>query len=153
MFWTNAGLLLIGLLGTNFSEILIEILAFSFKEMRLKVSSAKRRPFCLGLNVLKVLGNTSNPACSSQPCWQAQVCILTAADWSLSTITQHAPLEHPHLVCRCSRHLKTLNSLWIKELLNFHLWIQYIPFNVWVRDCVEFQREPLKFHTNYPTHT
>ena len=49
---TDAGLLLIGPLGTNFSEILIEILIFSFKKMRLKVSSAKRWPFCLGLNVL-----------------------------------------------------------------------------------------------------
>ena len=53
IIWTNAGFLLIGPLGTNFSEILIEILTFSFKKMRLKVSSAKRRPFCLGLNVLK----------------------------------------------------------------------------------------------------
>ena len=41
-----------GSLGTNFSEILIEIITFSFTKMRLKVSSAKRRPFCLGLNVL-----------------------------------------------------------------------------------------------------
>ena len=49
---TNAGILLIRSLGTNFSEILIEILIFSFKKMRLNVSSAKRRPFCLGLNVL-----------------------------------------------------------------------------------------------------
>ena len=54
IIWTNAGLLLIGPLGTNFSEILIEILTFSFKKMRLKVSSAKRRPFCPGLNVLIV---------------------------------------------------------------------------------------------------
>ena len=45
IIWTNAGLLLIGHLGTNFSEILIEILTFSFKKMRLKVSYAKRRPF------------------------------------------------------------------------------------------------------------
>ena len=52
IIWTNAGLLLNGPLGTNFSEILIEILTFSFKKMRLKVSSAKRRPFCRGLNVL-----------------------------------------------------------------------------------------------------
>ena len=52
IIWTNARLLLIGPLGTNFSEILIEILTFSFKKMRLKVSSAKRRTFCLGLNVL-----------------------------------------------------------------------------------------------------
>ena len=48
IIWTNTGLLLIGPLGTNFSEILIEILTFSFKKMLLKVSSAKRRPFCLG---------------------------------------------------------------------------------------------------------
>ena len=52
IIWTNAGILLIGPLGTNFSEILIEILTFSCKKMRLKVSSTKQRPFCLGLNVL-----------------------------------------------------------------------------------------------------
>ena len=52
IIWTNAGILLIGPLGTNFSEILIKILTFSFKKMCLKVSSAKRQPFCLGLNVL-----------------------------------------------------------------------------------------------------
>ena len=51
IIWTNAASLWIGPLETNFSEILIEILTFSFKKMRLKVSSAKRRPFCLGLNV------------------------------------------------------------------------------------------------------
>ena len=51
IIWTNAGLLLIGPLGTNFIEILIKILTFSFKKTRLKVS-AKRWPFCLGLNVL-----------------------------------------------------------------------------------------------------
>ena len=49
---TNAGILLIRPSGTNFSEILIEILIFSFKKMPLKISYAKRRPFCLGLNVL-----------------------------------------------------------------------------------------------------
>ena len=54
IIWTNAGILLIRPLGTNFSEILIEIHIFSFKKMHLKMSSAKRRPFCLGLNVLRV---------------------------------------------------------------------------------------------------
>ena len=53
IIWTNAGILLIGPLWTNFSEILIEIPTFSFKKMRLKVSSAKWRPCCLGLNVLR----------------------------------------------------------------------------------------------------
>ena len=52
IIWTNAGILLIGPLGTNFSENLIEILTFSFTKMRLKMSSAKWRQFCLGLNVL-----------------------------------------------------------------------------------------------------
>ena len=50
---TNAGILLIRPLGTNFSEFLVEILIFSFNKMRLKVLSAKRRPFCLGLNELR----------------------------------------------------------------------------------------------------
>ena len=52
IIWTSAGILLIGPLWTNFSEILIEIPTFSFKKVHLKVSSAKGRPFCLGLNVL-----------------------------------------------------------------------------------------------------
>ena len=52
IIWTNAGILLIRTLGTNFSEILSEIHIFSFKKIHLKMSSGKRRPFCLGLNVL-----------------------------------------------------------------------------------------------------
>ena len=56
IIWTNAGILLIRTLGTNFSEILSEIHAFSFKKMHLKMSSVKSRPFCLGLNVLTKCG-------------------------------------------------------------------------------------------------
>ena len=52
IIWTNAGILLIGPLGTNFSEILIEIQTFSLKKIRLKMSSAKCYSFRLGLNVL-----------------------------------------------------------------------------------------------------
>ena len=52
IIWTNDGILLIWTLGTNFSEISSEIHAVSFKKMHLKRSSAKWRPFCLGLNVL-----------------------------------------------------------------------------------------------------
>ena len=52
IIWTNAGILLIGPLGTNFNEMLIEIHAFSFTKIHLKMSSGKWRPFCLGLNVL-----------------------------------------------------------------------------------------------------
>ena len=49
--WTNAGIL-IWPSGTNFSEMLIEFHTFSVNEMHMKRSSAIRRPFCLGLNVL-----------------------------------------------------------------------------------------------------
>ena len=41
IIWTNAGILLIGPLGTNFSEILIEIYTFLCKKMRLNMSSGK----------------------------------------------------------------------------------------------------------------
>ena len=52
IIWTNAGILLIGPLGTNLSEILIEIQTFSLKKIRLKMSSAKCCSFRLGLDVL-----------------------------------------------------------------------------------------------------
>ena len=50
IIWTNAGILLIGPLGTSFSEILIGVQTFSFKKLNLKTASAKWRLFCLGLN-------------------------------------------------------------------------------------------------------
>ena len=43
---TNAGLLSIGRLGTNLSEILIKIPNFSFTKMHLYISFGKRWPFC-----------------------------------------------------------------------------------------------------------
>ena len=55
IIWTIAGIVLIGPVGTNFSEILIGIQAFSFKKRHLKMSSAKWRPSCLGLNVLRII--------------------------------------------------------------------------------------------------
>ena len=53
IIWTIAGISLILPLRTNFSEILIKILASIFTKMHLKVSSGKWQPFCLGLIVLK----------------------------------------------------------------------------------------------------
>ena len=41
IIWTNAGILLIGPLETNFNEISTEILTFSFQKMHLKVLSPK----------------------------------------------------------------------------------------------------------------
>ena len=51
IIWTNAGILLTGLLGINLSEILIGVYIFSVTKMHLKISG-KRRQFSLGLNAL-----------------------------------------------------------------------------------------------------
>ena len=60
IIWANAGTLLIIPWGTKFSEILIGIQTFSFKKINLKMSFAKWRPFCRGLNVV-------NPAVATPP--------------------------------------------------------------------------------------
>ena len=41
IIWINAGLLSVGPLGTNFGEVWIEILPFSFKKIHSKMCSAK----------------------------------------------------------------------------------------------------------------
>ena len=69
IIWTNAWILLIGPLGTIFSEILIEFHSFSFKKMYLKMSFAKWRLFHLGLNVLSKCHNKQ----SSRVIWDAMM--------------------------------------------------------------------------------
>ena len=54
IIWTNAWILLIGPLGTNFIEIFITIYTFSLKKMHVKMLSGKWQPFCLRLNVLMI---------------------------------------------------------------------------------------------------
>ena len=61
IIWTNAGIFLIGALGTNVSEILIKIYTFSLNKIHLKMSSGKRQPSCIGLNVLTKVLCTSGP--------------------------------------------------------------------------------------------
>ena len=63
--WTvtsHAGILLIGRLGTNFSEILIVIKTFQFKKIHLNMSSAKWHPSCFGGNVLNRTGGIRKSA-------------------------------------------------------------------------------------------
>ena len=52
IIWTNAVILLVGPLGTNFSEILISL--YSFKKMHMKMSSGNWQPSCPSLNVLTI---------------------------------------------------------------------------------------------------
>ena len=68
---TNPGILLIGSLGTNFSEIKIKIRNFSFMKRHLKMSHAKWRPLCSGRDKLSPLwwqgSNTSEISTLSLP--------------------------------------------------------------------------------------
>ena len=52
IIWTNVGLLSVGPMGTDSSEILIKIKEFSFKKINLKMWSAKWQPCYSCLNVL-----------------------------------------------------------------------------------------------------
>ena len=99
IIWTNAGILLIGHLGTYFSEILIRIHTFSFKKMHLKMLSAKWRPFCLGLNVLNS---------SSRDCYAIPVTTLSySPSWCI-----HISLPS---VCTKSKNIK-------KERVHDYIW-------------------------------
>ena len=53
IIWTNAGILSIRPLGTNFSEILIKIRNVSFTKMHLKISSTTRWLYCPGGDELR----------------------------------------------------------------------------------------------------
>ena len=90
IIWTNAGILLTGPLGTNFIEILIAILTFSFKKIRLKVSSAKWRPFCLGINVLKGT-RTLHISFVNWPCLGDQRVTLALDSWLMRLIIHYPP--------------------------------------------------------------
>ena len=103
IIWTNAEILLNEPIRTNFSEILIETRIFSFKTISFKMSSGKRRPFCLGRNVLcHLLLKTE---------YSKKNYFMTADDWLLLTTS----LQHP------SYQLNKINwslSAKIEEIFN-----------------------------------
>ena len=86
IMWTNAGILLNGTLRTNLSEISIKIYAFSFKKMHLKMSSAKWRPLCLGLNVLN-----KGMSLLGQPGWSCALNSITLVAHGRHWASCHRP--------------------------------------------------------------
>ena len=88
---TNAGILLIGTLGTNFCEILSEIHTFSFKKIHLKMLSGKYRPFCLGLNVLNI-----NNKVLLKRCWWWRHYLQTSKIWC--TFVGNKIVDHSDVV-------------------------------------------------------
>ena len=110
IIWTNAGILLIGTLGTNFSEILSEIHIFSFMKMHFKVLSAKWLAFCLGLNVLILI-------LPRQFHWDMTVAIDQGVCWCLEVCVHHSwgPFYS---------HGLTLIPAWISNHNHHNVWYQ-----------------------------
>ena len=101
IIWTNAGILLIRPLGTNFSKSLIGIQTFSLKKMHLKMSSAKWRPFRLGLNVLRALSCKSSFKCI----WNAPYKRLSLTCLQVSMATASGPSVSGQRVASMGWHL------------------------------------------------
>ena len=99
IIWTNAGILFIRTLGTNFSEILSEIHWFSFKKTHLKMSSAKWRLSRLGLNELSRLMNSDHSiVIKYSPWWRHQMeafSALLAICAGNSPVTGEFPAQRP----------------------------------------------------------
>ena len=90
IIWTNAGMLLIGPLGTNFSEILIEILTFFIQE------NAFESVVCEMVAIL------SRPQCVNGKCLMSTFCAEvsrshTAMSWNEDQGTRRLSL---HVACK-----------------------------------------------------
>ena len=108
IIWTNAGMLLVRTIEINFSETLSGIYTFSCKKMHLKVSSAKWRQFCPGLNVL----NGADEYSGGINLWHTR-------DESCRT-AWHMP-EIALVASNCHKYLVRLRWFY-EEWLWFHLW-------------------------------
>ena len=95
IIWTNARLLSIEPLRTYFNETLIKTQQFSLKKMHVKLSSAKWRPSCLGLNVLRVRSWNYGMLCMS-------LCIRMAISCyqGLSAVSDLGHISKLSLNCR-----------------------------------------------------
>ena len=128
IIWTNARILLIRPLRTNFREILIAILTFSFKRIRLKVSSAKWRPFCLCLNVFKDCHpSTRNGGYVSSICWKHHIFILIWWHHQMETFSAllalcagKSPMNSSHKGQWHGALMFPLSCAWINARVNNH---------------------------------
>ena len=102
LIWTNAELLLNGPIGTNFREFWIKFLTFSFKKMRLKVSSS-----CRPLDVAIVLLPTVYRKLWS---WIKNCINLTEAYWRICASTIGTVIDYSNVMSLVWRYY--LNRWW-----------------------------------------
>ena len=118
IIWTNAGILLIGPLGTNFNDILIEIHTIPFKKIHLKMSPEKWRLFCLGLNVLSQWQALTEDLVKST-ILKTKYFFVFKCHWCLFsiiilTISQYCFRQW---LVACSATSHCLNSMWRSSLM------------------------------------
>ena len=141
IIWINAGILLIGPFGTNFSEILSKIYTFSFKKVHVKMSSEKWRPSCLGLNVLKdqslYAGQCDPPSSCGQILHLLLVSHNSHVDWSahhsfpqtIQCQPWHVPVSGRH----CTKHHQTSSQKYCSHGRSGN---QYFQWNSRLQVCV-----------------
>ena len=123
IIWTNTGILLIWPSGTNFSEMLIEIHTFLLKKMHVKISSVKRRPFCLGLHddIIK---------------WKNFL-----RYWPFVRGIHRSPVNSPHMGQWWGALIFSLICVWINSWVNNHeagdLRCYHAHYDVRVMQCVK----------------
>ena len=121
IIWTNFGILLIGPLGMNFSEILIEISIFTFKKMHL-MSSTKWCLFRLGLNVLKEAKTYCRSCTVNFLVWFSRIPGMTS--WAQTAFEVLVFQLQGWLRIRCvnldSARRKEYNYSWPKDVIKTH---------------------------------
>ena len=129
IIWTSAAILSIRPQGTYFNEILFEIQMFSFKKMRLNMSSAKWRPFCPGGDQWKDPSSLLEQPWRQADCPPLGACKESVKESMITTYTdcflvyRRSKLEVNKLFEIMTAHLNTChygvnNSVNIKHLLD-----------------------------------
>ena len=117
--WTYVGILFMGPIGTNFSEMLIKIHTFSFKKIHLKMSSGKKaailsRPPCVNYTCYSCYCDISprriqlwHPINKALFSYSSTLCLLR----NTASYTTHA---HGNVFPICSNlsHTKTYLLIW-----------------------------------------
>ena len=121
IMWTNAGILLIGPLGINFSDILIEIHIFSFEKIHLKMSYAKANQWhYMVVMVTQIAGEKTvcSPVCSPMSsflyvCKGSDVKTLQWRHNGCNSFSDHQPHDCllNHLFRRRSKKISKLHAL------------------------------------------
>ena len=108
IIWTSAGILLTGLLKTNFSEILFEIHIFPLTKMHLKMSYAKCSPFCPCFHgLINTISKEYEPK-HVTPCYYLpqtrRVCISSGSKQVRWIVIVHDMFSWSRLQCSDERH-------------------------------------------------